>query len=60
VSVAAGTPGGETPAMLAFIAQSFPQAPLAPVDDPFAFLTDHRRRMSERPSVRKAIATELT
>src|ERR1700692_1794590 len=27
----------ETPAMLAFIAQSFPQAPLAPLDDPFAF-----------------------
>ena len=27
----------ETPAMLAFIAQSFPQARLAPVDDPFAF-----------------------
>jgi glutathione S-transferase len=27
----------ETPAMLAFIAQSFPQADLAPLDDPFAF-----------------------
>ena len=27
----------ETPAMLAFIAQSFPQANLAPLDDPFAF-----------------------
>ena len=27
----------ETPAMLAFIAQSFPQAKLAPFDDPFAF-----------------------
>src|ERR1700761_3841019 len=27
----------ETPAMLAFIAQSFPQAKLAPIDDPFAF-----------------------
>lgn len=27
----------ETPAMLAFIAQSFPQAGLAPFDDPFAF-----------------------
>ena len=27
----------ETPAMLAFIAQSFPQAKLAPSDDPFAF-----------------------
>lgn len=27
----------ETPAILAFIAQSFPQARLAPVDDPFAF-----------------------
>src|SRR4030081_1561988 len=27
----------ETPAMLAFIAQSFPQAHLAPLDDPFAF-----------------------
>jgi glutathione S-transferase len=27
----------ETPAMLAFIAQTFPQARLAPVDDPFAF-----------------------
>ena len=25
----------ETPAMLAFIAQSFPQAKLAPLDDPF-------------------------
>src|SRR5262252_8560581 len=34
------TPRGiltETPAMLAFIAQSFPQARLAPLDDPFAF-----------------------
>jgi glutathione S-transferase len=34
------TPRGvltETPAMLAFIAQSFPDAQLAPVDDPFAF-----------------------
>jgi glutathione S-transferase len=27
----------ETPAMLAFIAQSFPKAKLAPVDDPFGF-----------------------
>lgn len=27
----------ETPAMLAFIAQSFPKAGLAPIDDPFAF-----------------------
>ena len=27
----------ETPAMLAFVAQSFPQARLAPLDDPFAF-----------------------
>jgi glutathione S-transferase len=27
----------ETPAMLAFIAQSFPEACLAPLDDPFAF-----------------------
>lgn len=27
----------ETPAMLAFIAQSFPQAKLAPLQDPFAF-----------------------
>ena len=27
----------ETPAMLAFIAQSFPLAKLAPLDDPFAF-----------------------
>ncbi len=27
----------ETPAMLAYIAQSFPQAKLAPLDDPFAF-----------------------
>lgn len=27
----------ETPAMLAFIAQSFPDARLAPLDDPFAF-----------------------
>src|SRR5262245_46995891 len=27
----------ETPAMLAFIAQSFPKAGLAPLDDPFAF-----------------------
>src|ERR1700749_2235280 len=26
----------ETPAMLAYIAQSFPQAKLAPLDDPFA------------------------
>jgi glutathione S-transferase len=34
------TPRGiltETPAMLAFIAQSFPEAALAPLDDPFAF-----------------------
>ena len=34
------TPRGiltETPAMLAFIAQSFPAARLAPIDDPFAF-----------------------
>lgn len=34
------TPRGiltETPAMLAFIAQSFPDAGLAPIDDPFAF-----------------------
>ncbi len=34
------TPRGtltETPAMLAFVAQSFPQARLAPLDDPFAF-----------------------
>jgi glutathione S-transferase len=37
---AMGTPRGiltETPAMLAFIAQSFPAARLAPLDDPFAF-----------------------
>ena len=27
----------ETPAMLAFVAQSFPQADLAPLNDPFAF-----------------------
>lgn len=27
----------ETPAILAYIAQSFPQAKLAPLDDPFAF-----------------------
>ena len=27
----------ETPAMLAFVAQSFPQAKLAPLDDPYAF-----------------------
>jgi glutathione S-transferase len=27
----------ETPAMLAFIAQSYPKAKLAPIDDPFAF-----------------------
>src|SRR6202040_2776019 len=27
----------ETPAILAFIAQSFPQARLAPLDDPFLF-----------------------
>jgi glutathione S-transferase len=34
------TPGGvvtETPAILAFIAQSFPEARLAPLADPFAF-----------------------
>jgi glutathione S-transferase len=34
------TPRGiltETPAVLAFIAQSFPEARLAPLDDPFAF-----------------------
>ena len=37
---ALATPRGiltETPAMLAFIAQSFPAAALAPLDDPFAF-----------------------
>ena len=37
---ALATPQGvltETPAILAFIAQSFPQAGLAPLDDPFAF-----------------------
>jgi glutathione S-transferase len=37
---ALATPRGvltETPAMLAFIAQSFPQAHLAPLDDAFAF-----------------------
>ena len=27
----------ETPAMLAYVAQSFPQARLAPLTDPFAF-----------------------
>jgi glutathione S-transferase len=27
----------ETPAILAFVAQSFPEANLAPIDDPFAF-----------------------
>src|SRR6201994_2179573 len=27
----------ETPAMLVYIAQSYPQAKLAPLDDPFAF-----------------------
>lgn len=27
----------ETPAMLVFVAQSFPKATLAPIDDPFAF-----------------------
>ena len=27
----------ETPAILAYVAQSFPQARLAPLDDPFAF-----------------------
>jgi glutathione S-transferase len=34
------TPRGiltETPALLAYIAQSFPEARLAPLDDPFAF-----------------------
>jgi glutathione S-transferase len=34
------TPRGiltETPAMLAFIAQTYPAAKLAPIDDPFAF-----------------------
>src|SRR5450631_1950015 len=37
---ALATPRGvltETPAMLAFIAQSIPKARLAPLDDPFAF-----------------------
>jgi glutathione S-transferase len=37
---ALATPRGiltETPAMLAFIAQSFPEARLAPLEDPFAF-----------------------
>lgn len=39
---ALATPRGiltETPAMLAFIAQSYPAARLAPLDDPFAFAT---------------------
>ena len=30
----------ETPAILAFIAQSFPQARLAPLDDPFRFVPE--------------------
>jgi len=37
---ALATPHGiltETPAMLAFIAQSYPKAEIAPIDDPFAF-----------------------
>ena len=37
---ALGTPRGvltETPALLAYIAQTWPQARLAPLDDPFAF-----------------------
>src|SRR5690606_29808392 len=37
---ALATPRGiltETPALLAFVAQSFPEARLAPLDDPFAF-----------------------
>src|SRR6266404_6887852 len=37
---ALATPRGvltETPAILAFVAQSFPDARLAPLDDPFAF-----------------------
>ncbi|KOF52020.1 MULTISPECIES: glutathione S-transferase [unclassified Achromobacter] len=37
---ALATPQGvltETPALLAFVAQSFPDAKLAPLDDPFAF-----------------------
>src|SRR5207248_559892 len=38
----------ETPAMLAFIAQSFPQAKVA----------DHRKRMAERPAVRRALAEQ--
>ncbi len=40
ISPALATPRGiltETPAILAFIAQSYPQAGLAPLDDPFAF-----------------------
>jgi hypothetical protein len=33
----------ETPAILAFVAQSFPAARLAPLDDAFAFAQGHRR-----------------
>ena len=32
----------ETPAMLAYIAQSYPAAELAPLDDPFAFGQIHQ------------------
>jgi glutathione S-transferase len=36
----------ETPAILAFIAQSFPEARLAPLDDPFRFAQVHLQQLS--------------
>src|SRR5262245_42823843 len=54
------TPRGiltETPAILAFVAHSFPESGLAPIHDPFAFaelqaFIEHRSRMMERPNVK--------
>ena len=44
-----------TPALLAFVAQSFPAAGLAPLDDPFAFA-----RMQELASYLASTATSPT
>ena len=57
----------ETPAMLAFIAQSFPKARLAPLDDPFRFaqvqaFNSYRCStcMSRMPTACAAIAGPIT
>lgn len=64
-----------TYALASHIAQSFPQARLAPLDDPFALaqwleadgvdtaqlprVLEHRRRMAALPAVQKALAAEV-